>query len=60
MHGILRKEKAEETNKCIKCDYVMMCSPCILVNFLSTGNYNIPSDTVCRLTHMRVDETIKN
>ncbi len=59
-YAVLRKEKAEETNKCIKCDYVMMCSPCILVNFLSTGNYNIPSDTVCRLTHMRVDETIKN
>ena len=58
-YGSLRKEKASKSNKCLKCDYLMMCSPCILVNFLSTGDYNKPSETVCKLTHMRV-ESIKS
>ena len=50
----LLKEKASVDNKCLKCQYLMMCSPCVIVNYLATGNYNIPADSVCRLTHLRV------
>ena len=53
-YSSLLKEKSSTDNKCLKCKYLMMCSPCVIVNYLSTGNYNIPSETVCRLTHMRV------
>lgn len=52
--GKFRNELAAKYNKCVRCEYLMMCSPCILVNKLSTGDENIPSDTVCKLTHMRV------
>ena len=52
--GNIRKIRTASYNKCIKCKYVMMCSPCVLVNYLSTGDYNVPPDTVCKLTHMRV------
>lgn len=48
-------EKAAQNNRCAKCKYLMMCSPCIIVNYLSTGDYNKPADTVCRLTHLRVE-----
>lgn len=40
---------------CLKCKYLMMCSPCIVVNYLSTGDYNTPAETVCQLTHLRVN-----
>lgn len=46
--------KASPDNKCLKCKYLMMCSPCIIVNYLSTGDYNTPADTVCKLTKLRV------
>lgn len=58
--GNIRKQKAATYNKCIQCKYIMMCSPCVLVNYLSTGDYNIPSDTVCKLTHMRVEMITKS
>lgn len=51
----LLKEKTSKNNRCMKCKYLMMCSPCVVVNFLSTGDYNMPSDTICKLTHLRVD-----
>jgi radical SAM protein with 4Fe4S-binding SPASM domain len=51
----LLKERASKNNKCLKCKYLLMCSPCVVVNYLSTGDYNTPSETVCRLTHMRVE-----
>lgn len=54
-YKLLLKEKASKNNKCLKCKYLMMCSPCVVVNYLSTGDYNTPADTVCRLTHLRVD-----
>lgn len=47
--------KASRDNKCLKCKYLMMCSPCIIVNYLATGDYNTPADNICRLTHLRVD-----
>lgn len=50
----IRKERASN-NKCLKCNYLMMCSPCVVVNYLSTGDYNTPPDTVCQLTHLRVN-----
>lgn len=53
--GSYRKMMASSENKCIRCKYLMMCSPCVLVSKLSTGDENIPSDTVCKLTHMRVE-----
>lgn len=53
-YASLLKEKASKQNKCLKCKYLMMCSPCVLVNYLSTGDYNMPSDTVCQLTKLRV------
>lgn len=53
-YASLIKEKASNNNKCLKCKYLMMCSPCVVVNLLSTGDYNTPSDTTCQLTHMRV------
>lgn len=49
----LLKEKSSPNNKCLKCRYLMMCSPCVMVNYLSTGDYNTPADTVCKLTHLR-------
>jgi radical SAM protein with 4Fe4S-binding SPASM domain len=52
--GSYRNEVASKYNKCVRCEYLMMCSPCVLVNKLTTGDENIPSDTVCKLTHMRV------
>lgn len=51
----LLREKASSKNKCLKCKYLMMCSPCVIVNYLSTGDYNTPADTVCKLTHLRVE-----
>lgn len=54
-YASLLKEKASKSNKCLKCKYLMMCSPCVVVNSLCTGDYNTPSDTTCQLTHMRVD-----
>lgn len=62
-YAFLLKEKASPNNKCLKCKYLMMCSPCVQVNFLSTGDYNVPADTVCQLTHLRVkmcEEEIKS
>ena len=53
-YEVLLKEKASKDNKCLKCEYLMMCSPCVMVNYLSTGDYNTPADTVCKLTHLRV------
>lgn len=50
----LLKLRASDDNKCLKCKYLMMCSPCILVNYLSTGDYNTPPESVCQLTHLRV------
>lgn len=54
-YKLLLKEKASKNNKCLKCKYLMMCSPCIVVNYLSTGDYNTPAETVCQLTHLRVN-----
>lgn len=51
----LLKMRASKSNKCLKCKYLMMCSPCVRVNYLSTGDYNTPAETVCQLTHLRVD-----
>ena len=51
----LLKKRASKNNRCLKCKYLMMCSPCVLVSYLSTGDYNTPSDTVCKLTHLRVN-----
>lgn len=51
----LLREKASKNNKCLKCKYLMMCSPCVLVNYLSTGDYNTPAENVCKLTHLRVE-----
>lgn len=48
------KEKANKNNKCLTCKYIMMCSPCVRVNELTTGDCNIVPDTVCMLTHERV------
>lgn len=53
-YASLLKEKASKDNKCLKCKYLMMCSPCVVVSYLSTGEYNIPDETVCQLTHLRV------
>lgn len=53
-YAYLLQEKSSPYNKCLSCKYLMMCSPCVQVNFLSTGDYNVPSDNVCRLTHLRV------
>lgn len=52
--GKLRLEKISGECKCLKCKYLMMCSPCVMVNYLTTGSYTTPPDTVCKLTHMRV------
>lgn len=54
-YASLLKERASKNNKCLKCKYLMMCSPCVVVNYLSTGDYNTPADTVCQLTHLRVN-----
>lgn len=54
-YGKMRKKRASSENKCLKCKYLMMCSPCVMVNYLSTGDYNKASDTVCTLTHMRAN-----
>lgn len=53
-YGELLKKKTSPNNKCVNCKYLMMCSPCAIVNYLSTGDYNTPSESVCQLTHMRV------
>lgn len=53
-YASLLKEQASRNNKCLKCKYLMMCSPCVVVNYLSTGDYNTPSETMCHLTHLRV------
>lgn len=52
--GKLRLMKVSEDYKCINCKYLMMCSPCVMVNYLTTGSYTTPPDTVCKLTNMRV------
>lgn len=52
--GKLRSIKVSEECKCLNCEYLMMCSPCVMVNYLTTGSYVMPPDTVCKLTHMRV------
>lgn len=54
-YASLLKQRASADNKCLKCKYLMMCSPCIIVNYLSTGDYNVPAETVCKLTHLRVE-----
>lgn len=54
-YAALLKERASKNNKCLKCKYLMMCSPCVMVNYLSTGDYNTPADTVCQLTRLRVN-----
>lgn len=51
----LLKLKASKENKCLKCKYLMMCSPCVIVNHLATGDYNKPAESVCKLTHMRFE-----
>lgn len=53
-YGNLRKLKASPSNKCKECKYLMMCSPCVMVNYLSTGDYNSPPDSICQLTKLRV------
>ena len=50
----LLKLKTTENSKCNNCPYLMLCSPCVIVNYLSTGDYNTPSDDVCELTKERV------
>lgn len=59
-YASLLKERASKNNKCLKCKYLMMCSPCVVVNYLSTGDYNKPAETVCRLTQMRVEMSHSN
>lgn len=54
------KEKSDPNNKCLKCEYLMMCSPCVMVNYLSTGDYNVVPESLCQLTHMRVNELAHN
>lgn len=53
-YGYKLKEKADKKNKCLTCKYIMMCSPCVMVNYLSTGDYNKVPDTVCSLTKARI------
>ena len=43
-YASLLKERASKNNKCLKCKYLMMCSPCVVVNYLSTGDYNKPAE----------------
>jgi radical SAM protein with 4Fe4S-binding SPASM domain len=45
--------------KCAKCNHIHICSPCPMINKLSTGEYHIPWSESCRLTQMRVDEFYK-
>ena len=54
-YGELLKKKTSPNNKCVNCKYLMMCSPCAVVNYLSTGDYNTPSEGVCQLTHLRAN-----
>lgn len=54
-YASLLKERASKRNKCLKCKYLIMCSPCVMVNYLSTGDYNTPAESVCELTHLRVN-----
>lgn len=51
----LLKERASPNNKCLQCKYLMMCSPCVLVNYLSTGDYDTAPESLCRLTHLRAE-----
>lgn len=53
-YGKKLKEKADINNKCLSCKNIMMCSPCVMVNYLSTGDYNKVPDTVCSLTKARI------
>lgn len=42
-------------SKCRNCDYLLMCSPCIVVNELSTGDPRKVPDSVCQLTKLRIE-----
>ena len=54
--GSLREIRISTENKCAKCKYLMMCSPCVMVNYLSTGSYTTAPETVCKLTYKRVEK----
>lgn len=54
-----REMKAPKTLKCLQCDYIMLCNPCLRVNYLNTGSYTEVPDIVCKLTKMRIFEFSK-
>ena len=55
-----KKIPASKNEPCRKCDYFSICSPCPMVNFMSTGNYSIPPQVYCDLAKKRVEEFSKS
>lgn len=43
-----------------KCDYFSICSPCPMINYMSTGNYSTPPKIYCDLARKRVEEFSKS
>lgn len=50
---------APKSYKCAKCSYIHICSPCPVINKLSTGDYVIPCAEYCELTMLRAKEFSK-
>lgn len=55
-----KKIPAPKNEPCRKCDYFSICSPCPMVNYMSTGNYSIPPQVYCDLAKKRVEEFSKS
>ena len=55
-----KKIPAPKNETCRKCDYFSICSPCPMINYMSTGNYSTPPKIYCDLARKRVEEFSKS
>jgi radical SAM protein with 4Fe4S-binding SPASM domain len=53
------KVLAPKNYKCAKCSHIHICSPCPVINKLSTGDYVTPCMDYCELTMLRAKEFSK-
>ena len=54
-----KKILAPKNEACRKCDYFSICSPCPMINYMSTGDYSTPPKIYCDLAKKRVEEFSK-
>jgi radical SAM protein with 4Fe4S-binding SPASM domain len=51
----LREHECEEQNKCKDCRLRSMCNQCPGWSLLEHGDYETPTDYLCRVTHLRAE-----